>query len=150
MVYVTRKASFSAAHRLNNPELNENANSELYDKCNNFWGHGHNYTIEVTICGKPNPDTGYLIDLKLLKKIIEENILSKVDHKHLNYDVNFFKGIITSIENMVYLFWQQLVDKIPNGKLYKIKIWETENNAIEYFGEPFEVKIFEEKEKANE
>lgn len=139
MVYITRKASFSAAHRLFNPELTENENCEIYDKCNNYWGHGHNYTLEVTVCGTPNPKTGYLIDLKILKKIINEEIIEKVDHKHLNIDVEMFKGIITSLENIVAVFWQNLEKKIPNGKLFKIKIFETDNNWIEYFGEPFEI-----------
>lgn len=139
MVYITRKASFSAAHRLFNPELSDNENYEIYDKCNNYWGHGHNYTIEVTICGTPNPKTGYLIDLKILKKIINEEIIEKVDHKHLNIDVDMFQGVITSLENIAAVFWQQLENKIPNGKLYKIKVFETENNWIEYFGEPFEI-----------
>ncbi|OGU56709.1 MAG: 6-pyruvoyl tetrahydrobiopterin synthase [Ignavibacteria bacterium GWF2_33_9] len=143
MVYITRKAQFSAAHRLNNPILDDKENYEIYDKCNNYWGHGHNYTIEVTICGTPNPDTGYLIDLKQLKKIINENIISKVDHKHLNFDVDFLKGKITTLENMSAIFWQQIQDKLPSGKLFKIKMWETENNSVEYFGEEFLIKSFE-------
>ncbi len=139
MVYITRKASFSAAHRLFNPELSDNENCEIYNKCNNYWGHGHNYTLEVTVCGIPNPKTGYLIDLKILKKIINEEIIEKVDHKHLNIDVDMFKGVITSLENIIAVFWQSLEKKIPNGKLFKIKIFETDNNWIEYFGEPFEI-----------
>ncbi|MGB9702756.1 MAG: 6-pyruvoyl trahydropterin synthase family protein [Candidatus Kapaibacteriota bacterium] len=139
MIYVTRKSHFSAAHRLNNPELSESENYKIYDKCNNYWGHGHNYVIEVTIAGIPDPKTGYLIDLKVLKKILEENLISKVDHKNLNEDVDFLKGVITSLENLAYCFWKQLEDKIPNGKLYKIKLWETENNSVEYYGENFEV-----------
>lgn len=139
MVYITKRANFSAAHRLHNPNLSDEVNREVYDKCNNYWGHGHNYVIEVTICGIPNPDTGYLIDLKQLKNIINENIISKVDHKHLNYDVDFFKGIITSLENMAAIFWKQLADKLPAGKLFKIKLWETENNSVEYYGETFTI-----------
>jgi 6-pyruvoyltetrahydropterin/6-carboxytetrahydropterin synthase len=142
MVYITRKSHFSASHRLLNPELSELENDEIYDKCNNFWGHGHNYIVEVTIAGNPDPRTGYLIDLKILKQILNDNLISKVDHKHLNKDVDFLKGVITSLENLAYCFWKQLEDKIPNGKLYKIKIWETENNSVEYFGEPFEIKKF--------
>jgi 6-pyruvoyltetrahydropterin/6-carboxytetrahydropterin synthase len=142
MVYITRKAKFSAAHRLNNPTLDSEENYDIYDKCNNYWGHGHNYTIEVTICGIPNPKTGYLIDLKQLKRIIEENLISKVDHKHLNHDVDFLKGVITTLENMAAIFWKQIEDKLPSGKLFKIKMWETENNSVEYFGEEFEINKF--------
>lgn len=143
MVYITKRANFSAAHRLHNPNLSDELNRDIYDKCNNYWGHGHNYVIEVTICGIPNPDTGYLIDLKQLKNIINENIISKVDHKHLNYDVDFLKGIITSLENMAAKFWEQLADKLPVGKLFKIKLWETENNSVEYFGEAFKINNME-------
>lgn len=139
MVFVTRKAHFSAAHRLNNPELSESENYQIYDKCNNYWGHGHNYVIEVTIAGIPDPKTGYLIDLKVLKKILDENLILKIDHKNLNEDVDFLKGVITSLENLAFCFWKQLEGKIPNGKLYKIKLWETENNSVEYYGEYFEV-----------
>lgn len=143
MIYITRRAVFSAAHRLFNPTFSEDENNQIYDKCNNYWGHGHNYVLEVTVCGTPNPNTGYLIDLKVLKKIINDEIISKVDHKHLNIDVEMFSGVITSLENIAAIFWKQLENKIPNAKLYKIKIFETENNWVEYFGEPFEIKRFD-------
>lgn len=142
MVYLTRRVVFSAAHRLFNPTVSDTQNQEIYDKCNNYWGHGHNYILEVTVCGNPNPQTGYLIDLKVLKNIINEIIISKVDHKHLNIDVEMFSGIITSLENIAAVFWKQLENKIPNAKLHKIKIFETENNWIEYYGEPFEIQKF--------
>ncbi|HAW07972.1 MAG TPA: 6-pyruvoyl tetrahydrobiopterin synthase [Bacteroidetes bacterium] len=135
MIYITRKEIFSAAHRLNNPEFTEEENAQIYDKCNNYWGHGHNYIIEVTVKGEPDPNTGYLIDLKILKDILDENLISKVDHKHLNHDVNFLEGINPTLENMAIAFWKQLENKIPAGKLYRIKLWETENNSVEYYGE---------------
>ena len=135
MIYITRKEIFSAAHRLNNPEFTEEENAQIYDKCNNYWGHGHNYVIEVTVKGEPDPNTGYLIDLKILKDILDENLISKVDHKHLNHDVNFLEGINPTLENMAIAFWKQLENKIPAGKLYRIKLWETENNSVEYYGE---------------
>lgn len=142
MVYITRRAVFSAAHRLFNPTFTDNQNEQTYDKCNNLWGHGHNYTLEVTIKGIPNPETGYLIDLKDLKTIMNEVIVSKVDHKHLNIDVEMFKGVITSLENIAAIFWNELSKILPIGELYRIKILETENNWIEYYGEPFEIKRF--------
>lgn len=135
MVYITRKETFSAAHRLNNPDLSEEENAEIYDKCNNYWGHGHNYIIEVTVKGEPDTKTGYLVDLKKLKEILDENLISKLDHKHLNYDVDFLKGINPTLENMAIVFWNQLQDKIPSGVLYRIKLWETENNSVEYYGD---------------
>ncbi|HOV91926.1 MAG TPA: 6-carboxytetrahydropterin synthase [Candidatus Kapabacteria bacterium] len=135
MIYITRKEIFSAAHRLNNPELSEKENAIIYDKCNNYWGHGHNYVIEVTVKGEPNPKTGYLVDLKKLQEILDVNLISKIDHKHLNYDVDFLKGINPTLENMAVAFWQQLQNKIPSGQLYRIKLWETENNSVEYYGE---------------
>jgi 6-pyruvoyltetrahydropterin/6-carboxytetrahydropterin synthase len=135
MVYVTRREVFSAAHRLYNENLSEDENKILYGKCNNPFGHGHNYTLEVIVAGKVNPETGYVIDLKLLKDIIRKNVIDKVDHHNLNCDVDFMKGVIPTTENLVVEIWKQLNGKIPAGKLYSIKIYETENNYVEYKGE---------------
>ncbi|OGV10656.1 MAG: 6-pyruvoyl tetrahydrobiopterin synthase, partial [Stygiobacter sp. RIFOXYA2_FULL_38_8] len=132
MVYVTRREIFSASHRLFNPNLSEEENNSLFGKCNNPNGHGHNYTLEVTICGEVNPKTGYLIDLKLLKQIIIDNVINKVDHKNLNLDVDFLAGKIPTAENIAIAVWDELENKIPNGKLYSIRLLETENNYIEY------------------
>ncbi len=134
MIYVTRREVFSASHRLYNPNLSEEENNLLFGKCNNPNGHGHNYTLEVTICGEINPTTGYLIDLKLLKEIIIENVITKVDHKNLNMDVEFLAGQIPTAENIAIGIWNQLETKIPVGKLYSVKLKETENNFIEYKG----------------
>lgn len=134
MIYVTRREVFSASHRLYNPHLSEEENNLLFGKCNNPNGHGHNYTLEVTICGEINPATGYLIDLKLLKEIIIENVITKVDHKNLNLDVDFLTGQIPTAENIAVGIWNQLESKIPVGKLYSVKLKETENNFIEYKG----------------
>lgn len=135
MVYLTRKESFSAAHRLFNPELSDEENKRLYDKCNNPNWHGHNYVLEVTIKGKIDPKTGYVVDLKMLKKIINEAIIEKVDHKNLNLDVDFLSGVIPTLENLAVAFWNQLYSRLPNGELYKIRLYETEKNFIDYFGE---------------
>ncbi len=135
MIYLTRKEVFSASHKLYNPELSEEQNYEIYDKCANKHGHGHNYVIEVTIAGEIDPRTGYLFDLKLLKQIIRDEIISKVDHKHLNYDVDFLSGVIPTAENLVVAFWNKLKDRIPVGILYSVKLHETENNMVEYKGE---------------
>ena len=135
MIYVTRREVFSASHRLNNPELSEEENAELFGKCNSPNWHGHNYTLEVVVAGVPDPKSGYVIDLSVLKKIIQDNVTSKLDHRNLNLDVEFMKGKITSSENLAVEIWKQLVDKIPSGKLYSIKLYETENNYVEYKGE---------------
>lgn len=144
MIYITRREVFSAAHRLFNPTFSEAKNLQVYDKCNNPNWHGHNYILEVTVCGYPDPETGYLLDLKELKRIIREVIISKVDHKNLNLDVDFLRGIIPTVENLAVAFWKELEGKLPsNCKLHKIKLYETENNVVEYYGEPIELKKYD-------
>ena len=134
MLYITKSVKFSASHRLYNPEFSDEENERIFDKCNNYYGHGHNYTLDVTVEGEPDPKTGYIIDLKILKKILHDEILSNVDHKHLNHDVDFLKGIIPTVENLAIVFWKQLENKFPSGKLHCIKLYETENSYVEYFG----------------
>ena len=135
MVYVTRRATFSASHRLYNPDLSEAENIAVYDKCSNKNGHGHNYTIEVTVAGEPRKGTGYVIDLKKLKEIVGREIIERVDHKHLNADVDFMQGIIPTAENIAIAFWKILQPKIQEGRLFAIRLHETENNVVEYRGE---------------
>lgn len=136
MVYVTRKAYFSASHRLFNPSFSDEKNDEVFDKCNNFYGHGHNYVVEVTVAGIPDPHTGYVIDLKKLKDILDTEVIDKVDHKHLNHDVDFLQDVIPTAENLAIAFWQILEPKIPHGTLYSVKVFESDNNFVEYRGEP--------------
>jgi 6-pyruvoyltetrahydropterin/6-carboxytetrahydropterin synthase len=136
MVYVTRKAHFSAAHRLYNPTFSPERNEAVFDKCNNPRGHGHNYTLEVTVAGIPDPFTGYVIDLKKLAAMIDEYILDRVDHKHLNFDVAELRGIIPTAENISIVFWQLLEPRITEGKLHSIRVFESDNNFVEYRGEP--------------
>jgi 6-pyruvoyltetrahydropterin/6-carboxytetrahydropterin synthase len=134
-MYVTRREVFSASHRLWNSNLSEEQNIELFDKCANPNGHGHNYILEVTIVGNIIKESGYVVDLKKLKNIIRAEIISKVDHKHLNYDVDFLKDIIPTAENIIHAFWQILKTKIGEAKLSAIRLYETENNIVEYRGE---------------
>jgi 6-pyruvoyltetrahydropterin/6-carboxytetrahydropterin synthase len=134
MIYVTRKAHFSAAHRLFNPSFSDDKNFAVYDKCASPNGHGHNYDLEITVAGEPDPQTGYVIDLKELKKIIEERFVSKVDHKHLNYDVEFLKGVVPTAENIAAACWNQIAPYIRNGRLFSVKLYETQNNFVEYKG----------------
>jgi 6-pyruvoyltetrahydropterin/6-carboxytetrahydropterin synthase len=134
MLYITRKEHFSSSHKLDNPKLSKKKNELIFGKCNNF--HGHNYYIEVTLAGIPDAESNYVMDLKLLKKIIHEEILIKVDHKFLN-EVKMFEGIIPTTENMVIKFWKTLKPKVKrnNVRLYSIKLYETEKNYVEYRGE---------------
>jgi 6-pyruvoyltetrahydropterin/6-carboxytetrahydropterin synthase len=135
MVYVTRKAHFSAAHRLFNPAWSDEKNAAVFGKCNNPSGHGHNYDIEVTVAGEPPRETGMVIDLKKLADIIEAELIEEVDHKHLNEDVGFLRGVIPTAENMAIAFWKILAPKITEGRLVSIKLYESENNFVEYRGE---------------
>ncbi len=139
MLYITRKATFSASHRLYNPEFSEERNEAVFDKCNNV--HGHNYTLELTVAGVPAADTGYVVDLKILKAILDEEIIDKVDHQHLN-DVSFMRGIIPTAENLAVMFWQILERRIPAGKLYSLKLFESDNNFVEYRGEPITIQRY--------
>lgn len=143
MVHVTKIITFSASHRLYNPDWSDEQNEAVFDKCNNKNGHGHNYILEVTVAGTPDKETGYVIDLKKLKRIMVDNIEKYVDHKHLNYDVPFLKGIIPTVENMAVVFWRILEPKITDGRLFKIKIFETDSSFVEYYGTPFDVKVFD-------
>jgi 6-pyruvoyltetrahydropterin/6-carboxytetrahydropterin synthase len=135
MIYITRRETFNAAHRVYNPKLSDEENFRIFGKCSNPNWHGHNYILEVVVAGEINPETGYVVDLKKLKEIIRENVISKVDHKNLNIETDFMKGINPSSENLAVAIWKQLVDKIPEGKLYSVKIYETENNYFEFKGE---------------
>jgi len=134
MIYVTRREIFSASHRLYNAGFSDAENQRIFGKCNNPNGHGHNYILEVVIAGEVNPQTGYLIDLKILKEIIHDNVLVKVDHKNLNLDVDFLAGVIPTAENIAISIWNVLSGKITDGKLYSVKLYETENNYVEYKG----------------
>lgn len=134
-VYITRKAHFNAAHRLHNPEKSDAWNEETYGKCNYPNWHGHNYHLEVTIAGEPDPDSGYVMDLGQLKDIIREAVLEPCDHRNLNLDVDFLKGIIPSSENLVVAFWKQLEPHITKARLVSVKLWETERNVAEYRGD---------------
>ena len=134
-VYLTRRETFAAAHRLFRPELSDEENFKLFGKCSNPNWHGHNYTLEVTVFGEVNSQTGFVMDIQKLKGIIHEFVISKVDHKNLNIDTEFMKGIIPTSENISVAIWNQLADKITGGKLYSVKLFETENNYFEYKGE---------------
>jgi 6-pyruvoyltetrahydropterin/6-carboxytetrahydropterin synthase len=134
-VYITRKVHFNAAHRIFNPEWTDEKNYEVFGGCSNPNWHGHNYTLEVTLVGTPNPETGYVYDLKKLKQLLENKIINKVDHKNLNLEVDFMQGIIPTTENFAIQIWKELEPHIQGAKLYSVKLYETERNFVEYKGE---------------
>ncbi|PJA99793.1 MAG: 6-pyruvoyl tetrahydrobiopterin synthase [Ignavibacteriales bacterium CG_4_9_14_3_um_filter_30_11] len=134
MVYVTRRETFNAAHRLFNPKFTDEENLKIFGKCSNPNWHGHNYVLEVVVKGEIDKDTGFVIDQKELKRIIKEKVTNKMDHKNLNIETDFMEGVIPTSENIVISIWQQLVNEIKSGSLYSVKLFETENNYFEYRG----------------
>jgi len=135
MVYLTRRASFSASHRLWSEQLTDAENYAIYEKCANPNGHGHNYLLEVTVRGTPDPQTGMLLNLTQIKDAMNEQVVKWVDHKHLNYDVPWLEGSIPTTEVLVVKFWDRLAEMLPRGLLYEVKLYETENNIASYRGE---------------
>lgn len=134
-VFITRRERFNAAHKLYNPKWTEAENEAFFGKCSNKYYHGHNFELFVTIKGIPNPETGMVMDLKKLKHIIKESVTEKLDHKNLNEDVDFLQGMMPSIENIVVAIWDIMAPQIENGSLHCVKIIETENNFVEYYGD---------------
>jgi 6-pyruvoyltetrahydropterin/6-carboxytetrahydropterin synthase len=135
MNYLTRRVSFSASHRLWSNQLTEAENFTIYEKCANPNGHGHNYVLEVTIQGTPDPQTGMVVNLTELKGAMNEQVVKWVDHKHLNYDVPWLEGCIPTTEVLSIKFWERLAAALPAGMLYEVKLYETENNLASYRGE---------------
>ena len=136
MIYVTRRERFNAAHRLFRADWTDEKNEEIFGKCSNPHWHGHNYILFVTVKGDINPETGFLINLKDLSKLIRERLIDKLDHKNINLEVEFMKGKLVSTENLAIGMWNELefhINKL-NVNLHCIKIVETENNYVEYFG----------------
>ena len=140
-IYITRRETFNAAHKLVQPLWSDEKNEEVFGKCANKNWHGHNFTLYVTVKGKPDSQTGFVINLKTLSSIIKEKVIEPIDHKNLNLDVSFLSGMMASTENLAIAIWEQLAEDILiyGGELAKIKLVETENNFVEYFGgkEPF-------------
>lgn len=132
---VTARLTFSAAHRLHNPSRDDDWNRRTYDKCDNPKGHGHNYTIQVSVQGKIDPETGMVIDLKRLKDIMREQVVDRVDHTNLNEDVDFLRGVIPTAENLARAFWKELAPAIDRGSLCEVVLFETERNSVVYRGE---------------
>ena len=134
-VTVTRLLRFNAAHRVHNPALSDEENRRLFGKCNNPNWHGHNYTLEVSVRGPVEERTGYVMDLGALRTLVEESVVDEIDHRNLNVDVPFMQGIIPTTENIVVAVWRRLEPRIAPVRLVRLKLWETENNFVEYEGE---------------
>ena len=135
-VQVIRRERFNAAHRLFNPNWSDEKNEQIFGKCTNKNWHGHNYILFVTVEGTVDPDTGYVIDLKVLSDIIKNRIVDKMDHKNLNLEVDFMKDTITTAENIAIKIYEELESDIQStgNNLYSVKLYETENNYVEYYG----------------
>jgi len=137
MIYLTRRERFCAAHRMFRKEWSDDENSRAFGKCSNPNWHGHNYILWVTIKGEPSEELGFIMNINILKQIILDHIINKIDHKNINLEVYFMKGKIATTENLAMAIWNELrpvIDK-EGASLYCVKIEETENNSIEYYGE---------------
>ena len=136
MIYITRRERFNAAHRLFKPEFSDDENLQVFGKCSNPNWHGHNYELFVTVKGNVNPDTGFLVNLKDLSAIIEQRVIEKLDHRNINIEVKFMAGMLASTENLAIGIWNELEGPVSEmgAQLHSIKLYETENNFVEYFG----------------
>jgi len=138
MIFLTRRATFSASHYYWNDSWTAEKNEQVFGRCSNRNGHGHNYTLEVTVVGEPNPETGFVIDLKGLKNLIEREVLADWDHRHLNLEVAEFAKTIPTSENIAIAAWKRLEKGIANGsgaRLSKVRVWETPEIFAEFEGE---------------
>ena len=133
-VTITRRLLFNAAHRVHNPALSEAENQAIFGKCNNPNRHGHNYTLDVSVTGPVDERTGYVIDLSALKAIVEREVVSKVDHRNFNLEVDFMQGVIPTTENIVVQMWRVLAPAIAPARLTRLVLWETPHNYVEYDG----------------
>lgn len=131
-ISVFRKEHFNAAHRLHNPEWSDDKNARVFGKCNNPSYHGHNYNLIVQVIGEINPETGYVMDMKVLSDIIKEHVLERFDHKNLNLDIDEFKNLNPTAENIAVVIWNILRQKIDSKLDLKIRLYETERNFVEY------------------
>lgn len=136
MVYLTRSEHFNAAHKLYNPAWSYEKNEAVFGKCANENWHGHNYELLVTVKGNPDPDTGFVFDVKKLSTLVKDHIIEKVDHRNLNVDVEFMQGKMCSTENLAIAIWRELAPRLPQGvALHAIKLYETPRIYVEYYGE---------------
>lgn len=134
MCVVARRAHFNAAHRLHNPARSPEWNRETFGPCNNPNYHGHNYELEVLVEGTIDPDTGYVLDVAVLKALVDQTVVAELDHRNLNLDVPWFRDRLPSAENIAVFCWERLAPRLPAGRLTLIRLWETPRNYVEYRG----------------
>ncbi len=135
MIYLTRKSEFSASHFYHVPEWSAEENLRVFGKCSNLNGHGHNYTLEVTVKGEIDPQTGFVIDLKELKDILNREVLDAMDHRHLNKEVPEFARKLPTTENIAVAIWERLENKLNVAKLHRVRLYELEDLFVDYYGE---------------
>lgn len=135
MVYLTRKAEFSASHYYNNPEFSPEENQRIFGKCNNPNGHGHNYLLEVTVKGEVDTRSGFVLDLRELKQLLHQEVLDAMDHRFLNKEVPEFFTRIPTTENLAIVIWQRLAPKLNAAKLHRVRVYETPDLFADYYGE---------------
>jgi 6-pyruvoyltetrahydropterin/6-carboxytetrahydropterin synthase len=135
MVYLTRKAEFSASHFYHNPEFSAEENRRVFGKCNNPNGHGHNYTLEVTVKGQVDKRSGFVVDLKQLKEIMLQEVIDVLDHRFLNKEIPEFKDQIPTTENLAISIWNRLHAKLSVAKLHRVRVYETPDLFVDYYGE---------------
>lgn len=135
MVYLTRKAEFSASHYYHNPEFTPEENQRIFGKCNNPHGHGHNYTLEVTVKGNIDQRSGFVVDLKELKDIMNREVIDAMDHRLLNKEVAEFKDQIPTTENLAISIWRRLEAKLSLAELHRVRVYETPDLFVDFYGE---------------
>lgn len=135
MVYLTRRAEFSASHFYHNPKLSPEENQRIFGKCNNPHGHGHNYVVEVTVAGEVDERTGFVIDLKWLKDLVNREVIDPLDHRHLNKEIPEFRDQIPTTENLAISIWKRLDGKLNGAKLHRVRLYETDDLFVDVYGE---------------
>ena len=135
-VFLTRKCEFSAAHHYHNPEFSPEENRRIFGKCNNLNGHGHNYTLEVTVKGEVDPETGFVINLVDLKEILNREVMDVFDHRHLNKEVPEFAKQIPTTENIAIAIWNRISQKLKNAEMHRVRVYEMPDLFVDYYGEP--------------
>ena len=134
-IHLTKRTHFCASHRLFNPSFSDEKNWEVFGPCNNPHGHGHNYTLDVTVKGDPDPETGMIVNLRDLSDVVTKEIIDQLDHKHLNLDVPWLEGVIPTLENLAIRIWRRLEKVLPPDTLHSVKLYESEDNFVIYHGD---------------
>ncbi len=135
MIYLTRKAEFSASHYYHNPTFTPEENQRVFGKCSNLNGHGHNYTLEVTVKGAVDERTGFVVDLKQLKDVLQMEVLEAMDHRHLNKEVPEFANQIPTVENLAVVIWKRIAPKLKVAKLHRVRVYESDDLFADFLGE---------------